>query len=255
MSAPAPRWRGDPAGSRRPLTSTSVRFAPSPRRLSVAVPVDAFDCPAFWFVNTCGRFRNASSTRTVPWDNRSSASVRIIGLALVRSGLRIRDPVTTSSSSCRSVGSAPGRSSSAARQLVAVASKETDRTITPPARTKFVGTTVPRTISFLVGGIRQGVVHGRDSCGRSGGQAHRGPFDGLDAGLPVRPRASEALSFAWISKHRRSRTQIGSVRVSALPDPRRLDRTPDLWDVQCAGSPVRRPMRVARPARLILAAG
>ena len=66
MSAPTPPWSGEPAGSRRPLISTNVRFVPRLRRFRVAVPVALLDMLAFCVENTCGRMRNVSSTRTLP---------------------------------------------------------------------------------------------------------------------------------------------------------------------------------------------
>src|SRR3546814_2899238 len=72
--------RGSPGSRRRPLTNTSVRVAPSPRRSTEAVPVEKFDRLPPWPPNAWGSELTRSSTRVVPCNRASTAPITVIGL-------------------------------------------------------------------------------------------------------------------------------------------------------------------------------
>ena len=91
--------------ARRPLSSTSVRLAPRPRREIVDVPRPPFSTNTLVIAEvTCGApaatvvVCNKEATSLMP--RAAAASVRItsIGAALVNVSLRIREPVATISS-------------------------------------------------------------------------------------------------------------------------------------------------------------
>ena len=181
MSAPAPPCSGEPGGRRRPLTSTSDRSAPSPRRFTVAVPVAPFDFPEFWNENTCGRRLSASSTRTVPCDSRSSARVRTNGLVLVSTGFGIRVPVTTmsaSSSSCAG-GSTPVSASSAMAGMAAPASSRMHAAMARPIRSIGLGIVFSLSINRDPGAPRALAPGSGAEPGLDGGE---GGLDGVDGG-------------------------------------------------------------------------
>ncbi len=66
MSGTLPPAVGSPGCRRRPLISTRVRFAPRPRRLTVAVPVAPFDTFEPCAAKACGSELIRSSVRVVP---------------------------------------------------------------------------------------------------------------------------------------------------------------------------------------------
>ena len=81
---------------RRPLTSTSVRVLPKPRRLAVSTP----DPPPLLTVEvlpdaSCGISFRVFSSVTLPDSFTSSLPMTEIGLGAVRSVRTSRDPVTT----------------------------------------------------------------------------------------------------------------------------------------------------------------
>src|SRR3954468_10427400 len=86
---------GLPACRRRPSISTRVRAEPRPRRLTVAVPLEALETFEPWAANDCGRELIRSSTRLTPWALMSAAETEVTGATLVRFGVGIRVPVTT----------------------------------------------------------------------------------------------------------------------------------------------------------------
>ena len=90
---------GSPGPRRKPLTSTRVRLAFKPRRLTVAVPVDPFDTMLPWSANTCGSWFSTSSTRVTPVAWMSAAVTKVTGAIEVWLGTAMRDPVTTTSAS------------------------------------------------------------------------------------------------------------------------------------------------------------
>ncbi len=92
--------------ARRPSTSTSVRFAASPRRLSVAVPGVLVAVGKMLFVRycvfagtNCGSWLSTASTPRVLVSSNAAGSTVKIGLAASRSRRTMREPVTTTSSS------------------------------------------------------------------------------------------------------------------------------------------------------------
>jgi hypothetical protein len=89
--------RGSPGTTRRPSTSTRVRVGPRPRRSTVAMPCEPLEMPAPWFAVTCGRLFSRSSVRVTPCSLTSALPTTVIGLALVRLGCGMREPVTTTS--------------------------------------------------------------------------------------------------------------------------------------------------------------
>ena len=98
---------------RRPLMSTSVRTAPSPRKSTVAVPDAPFDisddCPA----NTCGKLFSSCSKDVVPCNFGSWDVIVDTGDTEVRPFCGMRDPVTVTFStgaaveSCAKAGEKP----------------------------------------------------------------------------------------------------------------------------------------------------
>ena len=59
------------------------------------MPLEPFDTPLDCETNACGRLLTRSSTRVVPWSLNSSLVTVVIGLALCRFGVAMREPVTT----------------------------------------------------------------------------------------------------------------------------------------------------------------
>src|SRR6185295_8477542 len=96
MSAIDPR-RGSPGCRRRPLTSTRVRCEPRPRRLTEAVPVEPLEMFDPCAAKDCGSELIRSSVRVVPWSLMSWLLSTVTGLAEVRFGCGMREPVMTMS--------------------------------------------------------------------------------------------------------------------------------------------------------------
>ena len=111
---------------RRPLISTRVRSGARPRRSTVAVPSPPLLTCAPSPGTICGSSFRTSSTLTVPFCLKNSSLTTEIGLGLSRSARRMRDPVTTTSST----GAALADSAAAAVNAVV------DRKIAPQAQTK-----------------------------------------------------------------------------------------------------------------------
>ncbi len=90
--------------ARRPSTSTSVRFAPIPRRFTLAIPSDAVGplaCPESNCVpsgTNCGIWFSTLSMLSVLEFSSRSVSIVTIGLAASRSRRTMREPVTVISS-------------------------------------------------------------------------------------------------------------------------------------------------------------
>src|SRR5262252_9442719 len=96
MSAIEPK-RGSPGWRRRPLIRTRVRCEPRPRRLTEAVPVEPLEMFDPCAANDCGSELIKSSVRVVPWSLMSWLDSTVTGLAEVRFGCGIREPVMTMS--------------------------------------------------------------------------------------------------------------------------------------------------------------
>lgn len=115
-----------PAGPmRRPFRSTRVRFAPRPRSEMVCAPrpplcTNANEVAAV----TCGEpaatvfVCNSSPTDAMPAMDACSTSMTAIGAELVKTSLRMREPVTTTSS----IGRSSSASSSCAKTCGAIPS-------------------------------------------------------------------------------------------------------------------------------------
>ncbi len=88
---------GSPGPRRRPSISTRVRASPRPRRLTLAVPVAPLEMLELSPANTCGSWFSRSAVWVVPVSFTSWLPTTVIGLVLVRFGVGIREPVTTSS--------------------------------------------------------------------------------------------------------------------------------------------------------------
>ncbi len=91
---------------RRPLTSTSVRWLPRPRRSMVAKPApglfDWLEAPG----TTWGSWFSTRSTVRLPENSNSSESTMAIGLLATRSRRGIREPVTITTSPSSSAAAA-----------------------------------------------------------------------------------------------------------------------------------------------------
>src|SRR5688572_16851167 len=92
---------------RRPLTSTRLRFAPRPRRFSVAPPVPwpLLNLPSPWLPRNCGVSLSVSSILILPDSLICSSLTTVTGVGAWKV-LDRREPVTTTVSplSCASAG-------------------------------------------------------------------------------------------------------------------------------------------------------
>src|SRR3984957_6244050 len=92
---------GDPCPRRRPSTSTSVRFGPSPRKSAVATPPGVVkplvvlprSCPSPLFM-FCGNCVMRSLISVLPVVSMDSDDMTSIGLVLTAFGAAMREPVT-----------------------------------------------------------------------------------------------------------------------------------------------------------------
>src|SRR3954462_14926657 len=119
---------GEPMPSRRPLTSTRVRFGPRPRRSAVATPPavvrPGVRLPRSWprsLVKFCGSWLMMSTMSFLPETTMSWLVTTWTGLGLVAFGLAMREPVTITSSWTASFGGLGGCCAIAGAQADATA--------------------------------------------------------------------------------------------------------------------------------------
>ena len=98
VSTDAAVLRMSPATWRRPLTRTSVRWVPSPRRsskFSPEVPRNRVELDWLKVLCSAGSWFSTSPIEVCPVLKKSSPVIVVTGTADVRLGLRMREPVTT----------------------------------------------------------------------------------------------------------------------------------------------------------------